>query len=63
MADSLPYRSDVQAGIVPRQFAFERAQAQFEVLAQHLDQGRIEAGLVVMQAEREARAGALALQA
>ncbi len=51
VADDFPDRSDIQAGIVLRQCTFEGAQAQVEILAQHLDQGRIEAGLVVTQAE------------
>ena len=53
---------DVDAGGVPRQIPLELRHAQPKVLAQHLQQGRVDPHLVVVQLQPEARAHAGAFQ-
>ena len=53
---------DVDAGGVPRQVGLELRHAQPKVLAQHLQQGRIDPHLVVVERQAEAGAHAGALQ-
>ena len=62
LAHARPDASDVQPGLVARQIACRHAQLQLEVLAQHFHQRGVEARLVLMRLQREARARALALQ-
>ena len=60
--DGAPDLRHVEPGAIARQRAIEHAQVELEVLPQHFDQGGIEARLVLVQAHRETRARALALQ-
>ena len=62
VGNRFPDGGDVEAGFVLGQLAFGDAEVELEVLAQHLDQRRIETRLVVVQAEGEAGPRALAVQ-
>ena len=57
-----PDGGDVDAGIVPWQFAVAHSEIQLEVLPQHLQQRRVEARLVLVGRHREARSRTLAVQ-
>ncbi|MNI53865.1 hypothetical protein D3C73_1087210 [compost metagenome] len=57
-----PYSINIQTRIVPRELGLKRPEIQFEILAKHLDECRVEPRFVVVQHHRKTRARAFALK-
>ena len=59
---AIPHRLDIQTRFIPRKVVLVDLQGQAEILVQHLGERRVEARLVVEQAQRKMRPHALPLQ-